>query len=193
MIAVTELFKEFSVKIADRAGGYTRIIKTGNRLGDNAEMCFIELVDYNENMAKEKVAKKATRTRRSKKAKNKRPVSPMPSPVEVAPDAVPMPEAWGGPKSLEELFQPKPLKQTPPQQSPKQTAKPAAQQKRKKEEISVSASLANSAAQDIRNSQQGSHYNCHSESTDNEHDFTIHSAEEARRAIIWGEILQRKY
>ncbi|KAA3699779.1 50S ribosomal protein L17, partial [Bacteroides salyersiae] len=67
-IAVTELFKEISVKIADRPGGYTRIIKTGHRLGDNAEMCFIELVDYNENMAKEKVAKKATRTRRSKKA-----------------------------------------------------------------------------------------------------------------------------
>ena len=67
-IAVTELFKEISVKIADRPGGYTRIIKTGNRLGDNAEMCFIELVDYNENMATEKVAKKATRTRRSKKA-----------------------------------------------------------------------------------------------------------------------------
>lgn len=66
--AVTELFKEISVKVADRPGGYTRIIKTGNRLGDNAEMCFIELVDYNENMAKEKVAKKATRTRRSKKA-----------------------------------------------------------------------------------------------------------------------------
>ena len=66
--AVTELFKEISVKVGDRPGGYTRIIKTGNRLGDNAEMCFIELVDYNENMAKEKVAKKATRTRRSKKA-----------------------------------------------------------------------------------------------------------------------------
>ena len=65
--AVTELFKEISVKIADRPGGYTRIIKTGNRLGDNAEMCFIELVDYDENMAKEKVAKKATRTRRSSK------------------------------------------------------------------------------------------------------------------------------
>ena len=64
---VTELFKEISVKIADRPSGYTRIIKTGHRLGDNAEMCFIELVDYNENMAKEKVAKKATRTRRSKK------------------------------------------------------------------------------------------------------------------------------
>ena len=66
--AVTELFKEISVKIADRPGGYTRIIKTGNRLGDNAEMCFIELVDYNENMAKDKAAKKTTRTRRSKKS-----------------------------------------------------------------------------------------------------------------------------
>ena len=65
--AITELFKEIAVKIADRPGGYTRIIKTGNRLGDNAEMCFIELVDFNENMAKEKVAKKTTRTRRSKK------------------------------------------------------------------------------------------------------------------------------
>jgi large subunit ribosomal protein L17 len=65
---VTELFKEVSVKIADRPGGYTRIIKTGHRLGDNASMCFIELVDYDDNMAKEKVAKKATRTRRSKKA-----------------------------------------------------------------------------------------------------------------------------
>ena len=65
--AITELFKEISVKIADRPGGYTRIIKTGHRLGDNAEMCFIELVDYNENMAKDKAAKKVTRTRRSKK------------------------------------------------------------------------------------------------------------------------------
>ncbi|MGL5273704.1 MAG: 50S ribosomal protein L17 [Phocaeicola sp.] len=64
---VTELFKEVSVKVADRPGGYTRIIKTGNRLGDNAEMCFIELVDYNENMAKTAEVKKSTRTRRSKK------------------------------------------------------------------------------------------------------------------------------
>lgn len=64
--AVTELFKEISVKIADRPGGYTRIIKTGHRLGDNAAMCFIELVDYDENMAKDTV-KKSTRTRRRSK------------------------------------------------------------------------------------------------------------------------------
>lgn len=66
--AVTELFREISQKIADRPGGYTRILKTGNRLGDNAKTCFIELVDYNENMLTEKAAKKSTRTRRSKKS-----------------------------------------------------------------------------------------------------------------------------
>lgn len=62
---VTELFQEVAEKVASRPGGYTRIIKTGNRLGDNASMCFIELVDYNENMAKE--AQKATKTRRSRR------------------------------------------------------------------------------------------------------------------------------
>ena len=64
--AVTELFKEISVKVADRPGGYTRIIKTGFRAGDAAPMCFIELVDYDENMAK--TPKKSGRTRRSKKS-----------------------------------------------------------------------------------------------------------------------------
>ncbi len=64
--AVTELFREVSAKIADRPGGYTRILRTGFRPGDNAEMCIIELVDYNENMLKEKSAtRKARRTRRS--------------------------------------------------------------------------------------------------------------------------------
>lgn len=66
--AVTELFKEVAAKVGDRPGGYTRILKTGNRLGDNAKTCFIELVDYNENMLKEKAEKKSTRTRRSKKS-----------------------------------------------------------------------------------------------------------------------------
>ena len=72
--AVTELFKEISAKVADRPGGYTRIIKTGFRQGDNAQMCFIELVDYDENMAKT-VAKKA-RTRRSKKSAAKAEAAP---------------------------------------------------------------------------------------------------------------------
>lgn len=64
--AVTELFQNVSEKVADRPGGYTRIIKTGYRLGDNAAMCFIELVDYNENMLSDKATKK-TRTRRSRR------------------------------------------------------------------------------------------------------------------------------
>ncbi|MDH6306182.1 large subunit ribosomal protein L17 [Parabacteroides sp. PF5-5] len=65
--AVTELFQEVSQKIADRPGGYTRILKTGHRLGDNAAMCFIELVDYNENMLKDTKKKAAKTTRRSRK------------------------------------------------------------------------------------------------------------------------------
>ncbi|MGM9804740.1 MAG: 50S ribosomal protein L17 [Muribaculaceae bacterium] len=66
--AVSELFNNIAQKIADREGGYTRILKTGNRLGDNAQMCFIELVDYNENMLKEKAGKKAKSTRRGRKS-----------------------------------------------------------------------------------------------------------------------------
>jgi large subunit ribosomal protein L17 len=65
--AVSELFREISKKIADRPGGYTRILKTGNREGDNAEMCFIELVDYNAAMlsAKDDGKTKTTRRRRT--------------------------------------------------------------------------------------------------------------------------------
>ncbi len=63
---VTELFRDVAPKIADRQGGYTRIIRTGNRLGDNAEMCMIELVDFNELMLAGKSEKKAT-TRRSRR------------------------------------------------------------------------------------------------------------------------------
>jgi large subunit ribosomal protein L17 len=64
--AVTELFREVAVKVGDRPGGYTRIIKTGNRLGDNAEMCMIELVDFNEIYGADKAAKKGTRRGRKK-------------------------------------------------------------------------------------------------------------------------------
>ena len=61
---VTELFRDVAPKIADRPGGYTRIIRTGYRLGDNAEMCMIELVDFNELYTNEKTKKNTRRSRR---------------------------------------------------------------------------------------------------------------------------------
>jgi len=68
--AVSELFREVAPKIASRPGGYTRILKTGTRLGDAAEMCIIELVDFNENMIAAEGAKaKTARSRRSPKKK----------------------------------------------------------------------------------------------------------------------------
>jgi len=75
--AVSELFREIAEKIADRPGGYTRILKTGNRLGDNAEMCIMELVDYNEAMlaAKEEAAK--PKKRRSRRGGKKAEEAPM--------------------------------------------------------------------------------------------------------------------
>lgn len=67
--AVNELFREVSQKVANRPGGYTRILKTGIRHGDNSEMAIIELVDYNENMLKAGTEKKAKTTRRSRSKK----------------------------------------------------------------------------------------------------------------------------
>lgn len=70
--AVTELFREISKKIMERPGGYTRILKTGNRFGDNAEMCLIELVDYNEAMLTGKDESKAKTTRRRRSGAKKK-------------------------------------------------------------------------------------------------------------------------
>ncbi len=69
--AVSELFREVSPKIVDRPGGYTRILKIGNRLGDNAEMCIIELVDFNTNLLEAQEAQKTKSTRRRRGGKKK--------------------------------------------------------------------------------------------------------------------------
>lgn len=88
--AVKELFGAVAEKVAERPGGYLRILKTGNRLGDNAEMCMIEFVDFNENMLEEKAAKKQKSTRRSRSKKASAPAAEAPkaeAPAEEAPKA----------------------------------------------------------------------------------------------------------
>jgi large subunit ribosomal protein L17 len=82
---VTELFREIAPKIAERNGGYTRIIRTGFRLGDNAEMCMIELVDFNDIYTNEKAKKTTRRSRRGGSAAAKEVVN---TTEEVVSDAV---------------------------------------------------------------------------------------------------------
>ena len=79
--AVSELFREISPKVAERPGGYTRILKTGNRAGDNAEMCILELVDYNEAMLSHGETSKTKSTRRRRSPKKKTEVAATEKPI----------------------------------------------------------------------------------------------------------------
>jgi large subunit ribosomal protein L17 len=74
---VAELFRDVAAKVGDRPGGYTRIIKLGHRLGDNADMCIIELVDFNETLLAEKAATKKSTSRRRRGAKKKTEEAPV--------------------------------------------------------------------------------------------------------------------
>ncbi|MCH5239761.1 MAG: 50S ribosomal protein L17 [Muribaculaceae bacterium] len=110
--AVKELFGVVAEKVADRPGGYTRILKTVHRLGDNAEMAMIELVDFNELMLSEKAAKKKKPTRRSRRKKG----------GETASVETPAAEA---PKAEEAPAQEAPAEEAPVAEAPKAEEAPA--------------------------------------------------------------------
>jgi len=103
--AVAMLFRDVAEKVGDRPGGYTRILKTGNRQGDNAEMCIIELVDFNESMLAASESKaKPSRSRRGGKKKATDAVAPaVKAPVAKAPEVVAEPETVASVEEVEPI------------------------------------------------------------------------------------------
>ena len=99
--AVKELFGVVAEKVAERPGGYTRILKTVHRLGDNAEMAMIELVDFNELMLSEKAGKKEKTTRRSRRKKSSDAAPKAEAPVAEAPKAEEAPAEEKAPEAAE--------------------------------------------------------------------------------------------
>ena len=125
--AVTDLFRDVAAKVGDRPGGYTRIIKMGNRLGDNADMAMIELVDFNELYNGGKKEEKKGRTRRPKAKATPTEKAPIPAPV------VETPVAEVDSSVSEQAEQtPEVVEETPANETPEA---PAADEESKEEEV----------------------------------------------------------
>ena len=125
---VTELFQEIAQKIGDRPGGYTRIIKTGHRLGDNASMCFIELVDYNDNMAKTAKSAAKPKTRRSRTKKADDVAAPVVATEEKAPKAPKAPKAEAAPVVEEAVVEAPVVEEVVVEEAPVVEAAPVAEE-----------------------------------------------------------------
>lgn len=127
--AVSELFREVAAKVADRPGGYTRILKTGSRLGDNAEMCIIELVDYNEAMLEAKEEAKKPKRRRSRRGGGGKKSEAQPA-AEKSADTAEKPEAKDEGKAVEDV---QPVEETEEKQEEPKAEAPAEEKKQDEE------------------------------------------------------------